>query len=38
MNLPGTTGGNWEYRVFDHQLTPELAARLRRLTEISGRV
>lgn len=38
MNLPGTTGGNWEYRVRPEQLSPELAARLRQYTTFAGRL
>jgi 4-alpha-glucanotransferase len=29
MNVPGTFGGNWRWRLEPGQLTPELAARLR---------
>src|SRR5581483_4648097 len=38
LNTPGTASGNWRWRVEADALTPELAARLRRLTERSGRV
>ena len=38
MNLPGTVGGNWGWRLEKGQLTPELAARLRAATRRSGRV
>ena len=31
MNRPGTTGGNWSWRLEPGALTPALAARLRRL-------
>jgi 4-alpha-glucanotransferase len=37
MNLPGTEEGNWHWRYRAGDLTPELAARLRGLTERSGR-
>jgi 4-alpha-glucanotransferase len=37
MNLPGTTGGNWRWRVDPAQLTPQVARRLRELTEIYER-
>jgi 4-alpha-glucanotransferase len=37
MNVPGREGGNWGWRLADGQLTPELAARLRAVTEASGR-
>ena len=39
MNLPGTVGApNWQWRLQPGQLTPELAARLRRVVEASGRL
>jgi 4-alpha-glucanotransferase len=37
MNLPGTDSGNWHWRYAAGDLTPELAARLRSLTEENGR-
>jgi len=37
MNLPGTEEGNWRWRYAAGDLTPGLAARLRALTEGSGR-
>jgi 4-alpha-glucanotransferase len=37
MNTPGTTGGNWEFRLRPGQLTPELADRLRGITALYGR-
>lgn len=37
LNLPGTETGNWDWRLQAGDLTPELAARLRDLTERSGR-
>jgi 4-alpha-glucanotransferase len=37
MNVPGTEAGNWSWRMSPDALTPELAARLRRVTERSGR-
>ncbi len=37
LNLPGTETGNWDWRFASGDLTPELAARLRDLTERSGR-
>jgi 4-alpha-glucanotransferase len=37
MNLPGTATGNWHWRSTANDLTPELAARLRELTERSAR-
>jgi 4-alpha-glucanotransferase len=38
MNLPATTSGNWEWRFRAEALTPELTARLKRMTELYGRV
>jgi len=38
MNRPGTPTGNWEWRYTADDLTDDLAARLRELTEIYGRV
>jgi 4-alpha-glucanotransferase len=38
MNLPGTDDGNWSWRFRAGDLTGELAARLRDLTEEAGRV
>jgi len=38
MNTPGSPGGNWGWRYTEDMLTPELAQRLRSLTEIYGRV
>ena len=37
MNRPGTDGGNWRWRLRRGQLTERHAARLRALTEASGR-
>jgi 4-alpha-glucanotransferase len=37
MNLPGTEEGNWQWRFAARDLTDELAARLRTLTEVTGR-
>jgi 4-alpha-glucanotransferase len=37
MNTPGTEEGNWSWRLDDNALTPEHAARLRALTERTGR-
>lgn len=37
MNTPGRAGGNWLWRLRDDQLGAETAARLRRLTTLSGR-
>ncbi len=38
MNLPGTSKGNWQWQLRPGQLTPRLGARLRALTEASGRL
>ncbi len=38
MNLPNSTQGNWSWRVEPGALTKEVAARLRELTELYGRV
>lgn len=37
MNLPASKGGNWQWRFRKDDLTDEIAARLRKLTEIYGR-
>jgi 4-alpha-glucanotransferase len=37
MNLPNTTAGNWSWRLKPNALTNEIAARLRKLTEVYGR-
>jgi 4-alpha-glucanotransferase len=37
MNLPGRPDGNWRWRFAPEQLTPELRARFRLLTRVSGR-
>lgn len=37
MNRPGIAEGNWDWRLADGALTPALAARLRLLTEATGR-
>ncbi len=37
MNRPGTEGGNWRWRLRRGQLTERHAARLRAVTEASGR-
>jgi 4-alpha-glucanotransferase len=38
MNLPGTTSGNWRFRLEEGQLTKRHAARLRAITKGAGRV
>ncbi len=37
MNLPGTSKGNWSWRLSRGALTPEISGRLRELTEMYGR-
>jgi len=37
MNLPGSESGNWTWRLRPGVMTGEVAARLRELTEASGR-
>ncbi len=38
MNRPGTLGGNWRWRMSGEAFGPELASRLRALTESAGRI
>lgn len=38
MNTPGLPSGNWAWRLQEEQLQPELAARLRELTQLTGRL
>ena len=37
MNVPGRAGGNWRWRLEPGALTPALARRLARATEVAGR-
>ena len=37
MNTPGILGGNWQWRMLPGQITPELTARIARMTNIYGR-
>ncbi len=37
MNVPGTTEGNWRWRMAEDAATPELAARIRKLAVTYGR-
>jgi 4-alpha-glucanotransferase len=37
MNVPGRAKGNWDWRCQSKEITPALIARLRKLTEVSGR-
>jgi len=38
MNTPGVADGNWRWRSTSGALTPELAARFRRLADLAGRI
>jgi 4-alpha-glucanotransferase len=38
MNTPGTLGGNWSWRCLPEVLDASLAERIRRLTEVYGRI
>ncbi len=38
MNTPGMGAGNWSWRLTPGALTPEIGRRLRRLTELYGRL
>jgi 4-alpha-glucanotransferase len=38
MNTPGTEGGNWSWQISGGELSDEVAARLRAVTEAAGRV
>ena len=38
MNTPGVLGGNWTWRMLPGEADPALAARIRRLTEVYGRL
>jgi 4-alpha-glucanotransferase len=37
MNRPAMAQGNWAWRLMPEQLTPALASRLSKMTEIYGR-
>ncbi|MDO5146970.1 MAG: 4-alpha-glucanotransferase [Eubacteriales bacterium] len=37
MNIPGVAEGNWAYRIKKGQLTPDIAERLRDITQLYGR-
>ncbi|MFP5212218.1 MAG: 4-alpha-glucanotransferase [Acidobacteriota bacterium] len=37
MNTPSIANGNWAWRLFDEQLTPEVAERLLDMTRLCGR-
>ena len=38
MNTPSTIGNNWQWRVFPGWATDELAAKIRKITEMYGRL
>ena len=38
INIPGTVGGNWRWRLRPDQLTPELAAEMRESSKLYGRL
>jgi 4-alpha-glucanotransferase len=38
MNAPGTTSGNWSWRLSGGELTPELASGIREMTRTYGRL
>lgn len=38
MNKPSTLGGNWQWRVTKQQLSKELAARIKEMTQLYGRI
>jgi 4-alpha-glucanotransferase len=38
MNTPGTTAGNWSFRLLDDELTPDVATRLRSLCSAYERI
>ena len=38
INIPSTLGNNWKWRATEDQITTKLAARLRKLTVMTGRL
>jgi 4-alpha-glucanotransferase len=38
MNTPSTIGGNWNWRMLEEDLDPELALRLRKMNRLYGRL
>jgi 4-alpha-glucanotransferase len=38
MNLPASIGGNWDWRLTDNIALPDLAQRLKKLTDLYGRL
>lgn len=37
LNIPGTPGGNWRWRVLESQLTPEVCDNVAEMVRVSGR-
>jgi 4-alpha-glucanotransferase len=37
MNFPSKLGGNWTWRLLDHQLSPELQGQLREINHLYRR-
>jgi len=37
MNFPSTLGGNWVWRITNHDLSPSLAKKMRHMTKLYGR-
>ena len=38
INTPSTLGNNWKWRMLEGEITPELTARIRRMTKLYGRL
>ena len=38
MNTPGTSSGNWQWRLLPGEASPALAAKIRRYTKMYGRL
>ena len=38
MNKPSTIGNNWNWRMLENAINPELALRLRQMNQIYGRL
>lgn len=37
MNIPSTLGGNWTWRVLEHEITDSLLEKIKKLTDMYGR-
>jgi len=37
INIPGTVGGNWKWRILNTDITKELTKKIARVTQIYGR-